>query len=183
MGRVITVCFAAVAVLLAMTPHISDGEEVGDCPSPGLQDVNLRHQLESLDEATIVLLDGLPIYNNPAWRDSFPLGQVGGFGVRTEAEPISNEDLERLKELLLWVAPFDGLTKGCIQSYDTAIRGKGPTGEVEVAIELWCGRMSVRSETAWSSVESCNIDAIVDELSALVARYFPEDSIEGRERR
>lgn len=141
----------------------------------GIADKDLQFLLDTMDEAHVVLLDMQFVGNDPEWRTHYS-GQVLGFGVRTQPEPVSAGDLAEIKRLLSDTANWPGGIKMCLIEGDAAILMRGPYGELTVMLELWCGRAYVRTTSAVFCKEAHgNIDPITKDLRGLFARYFPQD--------
>jgi len=135
---------------------------------------DLRYHVQSADEGYFVLLDKLGIVNEPNWRKRFS-GQILGFGIRTRRQPLTEDDLQHAKALLLDPSNWGTDEKPCEIAGDAALIVRGPAAEVTIMFELWCGRAHVRDETMRCLAAYGQIDAIAPDFRALVRKYFGAD--------
>jgi hypothetical protein len=166
-----TVLFVA-AMLVAASVR---SDESPPSLSLGITEADLRFNLQSVDEAHLVLLEPSHIANDPGWRAHFS-GQVFGYGVRTEPQVVSKADVERIKALLLDSSSWIEGEKSCETAGDAALFMRSPFGEVTIMLELWCARAHVVSETMECLRAYGQIDPIAKELRNLTRRYFPNDT-------
>ncbi|MGQ0721725.1 MAG: hypothetical protein ACT4PE_09150 [Candidatus Eiseniibacteriota bacterium] len=133
---------------------------------------DVAYRLSQCDAAQVMLLDERGIFNLEDWRGDFDR-QVMGDGVRSEVVDMLPASVERLKSLLLEPTHYVPGDKLCLISGDAALLFRGPQGEVEVMLELWCSRVHFRIATGCRLIE--NVDPVQTELIGIVRRHFPGD--------
>ena len=138
-----------------------------------INDADTRWHLANSDEAHFALLSPRMIVNEKGWRNLYSK-QVLGFGVRTDAVELTDEDRETLKTLLLDPSNYVSGYKPCAMAGDAVAFFRDPYGEVTVVFELWCGRVhafdGITLRKTWG-----NVDPVLSQLRSLAKKYFPND--------
>jgi hypothetical protein len=164
-------------VLVIVSTSSATSETSGnEVPSDSLlyiSDIDTRWHLENSDEAHFALLETRMIGHFDDWRERYS-EQVLGFGVRTDLIEMSHEDLEFLKKLLLDPGSYVPGMKLCAMAGDAVVYFRGPSGEVTVVFELWCGRVHAYNRTTLIRTWG-NVDPIVVQLRNLARKYFSDD--------
>jgi hypothetical protein len=144
-------------------------------PSFGIPDSFLRLQVETSDRVDVVLLHHGPVDYYADWMECF-YGRMLGFDIRTAHIPMSASDAEESKLLLLDSSLWSTRQTKCSVAGDAGLILRGPAGEVQVMLELWCARVHLLSQGLSGECVRGNIDAMQPRLLELVRKYYPEDT-------